>query len=76
MAGEKWWGPEAQAPGAKVSLILQPPLLDGGEGELKNCPTSTITVSIGGAPSYRALNPPGWIAPGGMSQVQTLLNIG
>jgi hypothetical protein len=65
MAGEKWWGPEAQAPGAKVSLVLQPPLLDGREGELKNCPTSTITVSIGGGAELSGLEPPRLDSTGG-----------
>ena len=34
MAGGKWWGLEDQSPGATISLVAHPPLLDGGEGML------------------------------------------
>jgi hypothetical protein len=51
--------------GPKSLSFLQPPLLDGGEGELKNRPMSTITVSIEGGAELSGLEPPRLNSTGG-----------
>jgi hypothetical protein len=60
-AGEKWWG-EADSD-ALLQLALQPPLLDGGEGESISL-TTCVAPDDGGKINLAGLEPPQLVSTG------------